>query len=111
MRTRWPALRTLPTSTCDALTRRPISLTPPFAPLKENARLRETIDRADTFPRSVMTSSVIPSEKYSCSGSPLMLANGKTQILTDGPLPCACVAEGELPDAPSFVSSALHRLG
>src|SRR5215217_1561410 len=63
MRTRWPALRTLPTNTCDALVRRPISLTPPFAPLKENARLRETMDRADTFPRSVMTSSVTPFRK------------------------------------------------
>ena len=31
-----------------------------------------------------MMSSVIPSEKYSCSGSPLMLLNGKTAI--EGPL-------------------------
>src|SRR4051812_42997525 len=36
-------------------------------------------DSADTFDRSVMMSSLIPSLKYSCSGSPLMLRNGSTQ--------------------------------
>ena len=30
--------------------------------------------------RSVMMSSLIPSLKYSCSASPLMLANGRTQM-------------------------------
>ncbi len=29
---------------------------------------------------SVMMSSVMPSEKYSCSGSPDMLSNGRTAI-------------------------------
>ena len=29
---------------------------------------------------SVMMSSVMPSEKYSCSGSPLMLMNGSTAM-------------------------------
>ena len=32
------------------------------------------------FDRSVMMSSVMPSEKYSCSGSPDMLSNGNTAI-------------------------------
>ena len=49
-------------------------------PLNVNAVLRATTPSAETFDRSVMMSSVIPSLKYSCSGSPLMLANGSTQI-------------------------------
>jgi hypothetical protein len=36
--------------------------------------------RADTLLKSVMMSSLIPSLKYSCSGSPLMLAKGSTQM-------------------------------
>ena len=55
-------------------------------PLKENAVARDTMDSADTLPRSVMMSSVMPSLKYSCSGSPLMLAKGSTQIETAGRL-------------------------
>jgi hypothetical protein len=88
---------------------RPISLTPPLAPLNENAMLRETIDNAETLPRSVMMSSVIPSEKYSCSGSPLMLANGSTQIATSGFFSTvAAGAAGLRGGAPSFASSALR---
>src|SRR3972149_3618635 len=34
--------------------------------------------RLEIFERAVMMSSVIPSLKYSCSGSPLMLTNGRT---------------------------------
>ena len=45
-----------------------------------NAVLRETTASADTLLKSVMMSSVMPSLKYSCSGSPLMLAKGSTQI-------------------------------
>ena len=48
-------------------------------PLKVNAVLRATTDSAETLDRSVMMSSVMPSLKYSCSGSPLMLAKGSTQ--------------------------------
>ena len=44
------------------------------------AVLRATTDSAETLERSVMMSSLIPSLKYSCSGSPLMLANGRTQM-------------------------------
>ena len=42
--------------------------------------LRPTTNRPLIFDRSVMMSSVMPSEKYSCSGSPLMLLNGRTAI-------------------------------
>ena len=39
-----------------------------------------TTNNPDTFERSVMRSSVMPSEKYPCSGSPLRLSKGKTAI-------------------------------
>ena len=42
--------------------------------------LRAMTNRPEIFDRSVMMSSVMPSEKYSCSGSPLMLLNGSTAI-------------------------------
>ena len=49
----------------------------------------------DTFDRSVMMSSVMPSLKYSCSGSPLMLTNGRTAM--DGrSLPGLDAAPGSL---------------
>ena len=48
------------------------------------ALLRETMPSAETLLRSVMMSSVMPSLKYSCSGSPLMLANGSTQMVKRG---------------------------
>src|SRR5690242_18977146 len=49
-------------------------------PLYRKALLLEATASADTLLRSVMMSSVMPSLKYSCSESPLMLANGSTQI-------------------------------
>src|SRR6266567_2760651 len=46
--------------------------------------------RPDTFDRSVMMSSVMPSLKYSCSGSPLILLKGRTAIA--GFSTCSCCA-------------------
>jgi len=60
-----------------------------------NALLRETTASADTLLRSVMMSSVMPSLKYSCSGSPLMLTNGSTQI------PIRAEAAGALEPVPA----------
>ncbi len=37
-------------------------------------------NRLETWDSVVMMSSVMPSEKYSWSGSPLILANGRTAI-------------------------------
>src|SRR3990170_8652361 len=45
-----------------------------------NAVLRAITCRPEILERSVMMSSVMPSEKYSCSGSPLMLLKGNTAI-------------------------------
>ncbi|MHB8528134.1 MAG: hypothetical protein ACYC8V_01305 [Caulobacteraceae bacterium] len=81
IRTRAPALRTLPSRTCETPSRAATSATPTLLPLKVKAVLRDTTERAETFDRSVMMSSLMPSEKYACSASPLMLANGSTQML------------------------------
>src|SRR3982750_2898388 len=53
-------------------------------PLNWNAVFRAVTESAETFDISVVMSSLMPSLKYSCSASPLMLTNGSTQ--TDGPL-------------------------
>ncbi len=79
MRTRPPALRTLPSSTWLTPSCLATWGTSTDLPLKVKAVLRATTDRAETLDRSVMMSSLMPSLKYSCSASPLMLANGRTQ--------------------------------
>ena len=43
-------------------------------------RVRAITKSPETFDRSVMMSSVMPSLKYSCSGSPLMLVKGSTAM-------------------------------
>jgi hypothetical protein len=49
-----------------------------FLPLNEKAEVRETTCKSFTRVRSLMISSVIPSQKYSWSGSGLMFSNGST---------------------------------
>jgi hypothetical protein len=44
--------------------------------------LRAITSSAETLDKSVVMSSLIPSLKYSCSGSPLMFWNGSTQTET-----------------------------
>ena len=68
-------------------------------PLNVKAVLRATTDSAETLERSVMMSSLIPSLKYSCSGSPLMLTNGSTQI--EGPRAGAGAAGAPVADGPA----------
>ncbi len=63
MRTRSPALRTLPSRMWLTWSWRAIWPRSTLAPLKVNAVLRETTDRAETLERSVMMSSLIPSLK------------------------------------------------
>ena len=78
MRTLSPTFRTLPSSTCDTLSALATSHTFTDRPLNVNAVLRAMTSSADTFDRSVVMSSQMPSLKYSCSGSPLMFWNGST---------------------------------
>ena len=49
-------------------------------PLKENAEVRAATRRFGSWVNALMISSEIPSEKYSFSGSPLMLAKGSTAM-------------------------------
>ena len=60
----------------------PTSATSTFLPLKVNDELRAMTNSCESFDNAVMMSSVTPSAKYSCSASPLMLANGSTAIDT-----------------------------
>src|SRR3954469_9312454 len=80
MRTRPAALRTLPSKTWLTLSWPATCRTSMDFPLKVKAVLRDTTFSADTLLKSVMMSSLMPSLKYSCSASPLMLANGRTQM-------------------------------
>ena len=75
-----PALRTLPSSTWLTSSSRATLGRSTFWPLNRKLLLREMTKRAETLERSVMISSLMPSEKYSCSGSPLILAKGETQM-------------------------------
>src|SRR6478609_639796 len=79
IRTRPPALRTLPSTTWVTLSSRATLGMSTCLSLYMNAVLLEITASAETLLRSVMMSSVMPSLKYSCSESPLMLANGSTQ--------------------------------
>ena len=58
----------------------PTSRKSTFLPLKVNDELRAITMSCESFDSAVMMSSEMPSAKYSCSGSPLMLANGRTAI-------------------------------
>src|ERR1700745_2069093 len=59
---------------------RPMARTSTERPLYVKLELRAITVRPAIFDRSVIMSSLMPSEKYSCSGSPDMLVNGKTAI-------------------------------
>ena len=45
-----------------------------------NDEFREMTNREEIFDRDVMISSVNPSVKYSCFGSPVMFSNGSTAM-------------------------------
>src|SRR5258707_15237777 len=49
-------------------------------PLYVNEELRAITKNQRSFDSAVIMSPLIPSEKYSCSGSPLMLMKGSTAI-------------------------------
>jgi hypothetical protein len=51
-----------------------------FFPLKAKEELRAMTKSCDSFDKAVMISSEIPSAKYSCSMSPLILAKGNTAM-------------------------------
>src|SRR6266849_2271199 len=78
MRRSFPSRRTLPSSTVATASSSPIFRTLSFFPLKANAEVRETTRTPSTLASALITSSVMPSEKYSSSFSRLMLTKGST---------------------------------
>ncbi len=80
MRSALPAFRALPVNAYRTPRVRPISRRPLVVPLSCSEEVREITRSAFTPERSVMSSSVSPSLKYSLSGSALRLVNGRTAI-------------------------------
>ena len=75
-----PDLRTLPSSTLATLSLRAISAMPTSLPLKENDEVRAITRSSGTWARRLISSSEMPSAKYSCSLSRLMFTKGSTAI-------------------------------
>ncbi len=83
MRTRSPLRRTLPSTSVVAPSFAPITLRLSVDRLNGITDVREITLSARIFDRCAMTSSVIPSAKYSFSGSALKLTNGSTATVGD----------------------------
>src|SRR6516225_1276544 len=80
MRTRFPPLRTEPSRTYRTPNSRPTCFTSTAWPLYVKLELRAMTKSQRIRESAVIISSTMPSAKYSCSGSPLMLAKGNTAI-------------------------------
>ena len=84
MRTWLPAFATLPSRTAPTPSTLPIARMSSLLPLKANEEVRAATCNPDTFDSAVIRSSVMPSLKYSFSGSELMFTNGNTAIVFCG---------------------------
>ena len=80
IRRRFPALRTLPSSTVLTPSFWPISSTTIVFPFNAKTVVRAGTFSPCTFARALISSSVILSLKYSLSGSELMLTKGRMAI-------------------------------
>ena len=80
MRTRSPPRRTLPSTTRSTPSRAPISASSTARPLNAKDDVRAATRRPGRPVSVWMSSSVMPSLKYSSSGSPLVFANGSTAM-------------------------------
>src|SRR3984885_10144994 len=80
MRTVLPDRRTLPSSTAPTFNLRAMVPMSVSLPLKEKAEVWAATWSSLISARELSSSSVRPSEKYSCSLSPLMFTNGSTAI-------------------------------
>src|SRR5215472_6530489 len=65
-----------------------------FVPLNENADVRAATCNSLISASELSSSSVSPSEKYSCSLSPLMFTNGNTAIECGGGLKVEPAGDG-----------------
>ena len=82
MRTRPPALRTLPSRTVETPSRSAIARMSSRRSLKRNDEVRAATRRPGTCASALISSSVIPSLKYSFPASELTLRNGSTATET-----------------------------
>jgi hypothetical protein len=80
IRTREPALRTLPSRIVATLSFRAAVGMSTGTPLKLNADVRDATRNPRIFDRTLSSSSARPSAKYSLAASSLMLTNGSTAI-------------------------------
>src|ERR1700730_16823532 len=80
MRTVWAERRTLPSRTAPMFSLRAIVAMSVSFPLKEKAEVRAATCSSLMRARELSVSSVSPSEKYSCSLSPLIFTTGSTAI-------------------------------
>src|SRR5207245_479443 len=80
IRRRSPARRTVPSSTQAAPSRAPMARTSCGFPLSANTDVRDATRSPSTPARAAISSSVMPSLRYSFSGSGLALANGRTAM-------------------------------
>src|SRR6516164_9820328 len=84
MRTVFPERRTLPSSTAPTFSLCATVVMSGCSPWKENDDVRAATCSSLMRARELRISSVSPSEKYSCSLSPLMFTNGSTAIECGG---------------------------
>ena len=105
MRTRPPALRTLPSSTCATASLAATVAMSVFSPLNANEEVRAITRRPGIRASTLSSSSDRPSEKYSLSGSPLMLTKGSTAI--DGSPAAGTAAAGDAPATATDPGAAL----
>src|SRR5580658_5203211 len=107
MRTVWPERRTLPSRTAPTLSLWAIVPRSMSFPWKEKADVRAATCSPLISARELRSSSVRPSEKYSCSLSPLMLMNGSTATECAGGLKAATLAATLGDDAAGFQNQPL----
>src|SRR6266849_5879936 len=107
MRSRFPALRTLPSSTVATLSFDPTSARSIAGPRNANDEVRAATRKPGSWVRALMISSAMPSLKYSNSGSPLRFANGKTAI--DSPPSPSVVASSRVVKAAANWAAVANR--
>src|SRR6184192_2204251 len=88
MRSRSPDFRTVPSSTAETPSSAPIARMSCGFPLRANADVREAMRRPSTLVSALISSSLMPSLRYSLSGSALAFTNGSAdpdnEYLSDG---------------------------
>ena len=80
MRSRSPDFRTVPSSTAETPSSAPMARISCGFPFRAKADVREAMRKPSTFVRALISSSLMPSLRYSFSGSALAFTNGSTAM-------------------------------